>query len=85
MQVLLEQLQAQRQAALQLDRLASQRQAAHQYENNHIDGPRPQPGQQQHSAFEPTSQKTPPPSFREPGPANQVTIAAVLTPWICRL
>lgn len=66
----MEQMQAQRQA--QLERLALQRQASAQYENHHIDGPRPQPGQgQAHSAFEHAAQQTPPPAFREPGPAKQ--------------
>lgn len=66
----------QRQATLALERLACQRQAAAQYKNHHIDGPRPQPGQPLHSAFELAAQKTPPPSVREPGPAAQVTAAA---------
>jgi hypothetical protein len=83
LQALLEQVRAQRQASLALERLACQRQAAAQYENHHIDGPRPQPGQQQHSAFEPASQKTPPPSFSKPGPAAQVTAASGLTERVC--
>lgn len=53
-----------------LEQMQAQRHASAQYQHP-IDGPHPQPGQAKaHSAFEPASQLTPPPSFREPGPVK---------------